>query len=87
MGILSEPIVKSVLLMLYVFSPCTCSETSLFFIAASISEEMLQHCGADVCDVTLSNTTTPKPAQELVLTLVGCYIGNTVYFISSSDLI
>ncbi|CAL8314826.1 unnamed protein product [Boreogadus saida] len=41
----------------------------------SISEEMLQYCGANVCDVTLSTTTTPKPEQELVHILVGCYIG------------
>jgi hypothetical protein len=87
MGILSGTIVQSVLLMLFLFSPCISRETGLFFIAASISEEMLQYCGANVCDVTLSNTTTPKPEQELVHILVGCYIGNTIYFISTSDLI
>ncbi|KAJ3607211.1 hypothetical protein NHX12_026724 [Muraenolepis orangiensis] len=41
-----------------------------------IPEEMLQCCGASVCDdVLTSNSTTTKPEHELVLTLVGCYIG------------
>nr|XP_046149196.1 protein unc-93 homolog A-like [Oncorhynchus gorbuscha] len=40
-----------------------------------ISEEDLQYCGAGVCIDINVNSTTKRPAQELVWTLVGCYIG------------
>uniref|UniRef100_A0A3Q2YBX6 Protein unc-93 homolog A n=1 Tax=Hippocampus comes TaxID=109280 RepID=A0A3Q2YBX6_HIPCM len=41
-----------------------------------ISDEQLQTCGAGDCGLTItSNSTTSRPAQELVWTLVGCYIG------------
>ncbi|CAL8318219.1 unnamed protein product [Merluccius merluccius] len=53
--------------------------SSLIFGQASnltdIPEEMLLYCGAMACDVITPNTTTPKPEQKLVTTLVGCYIG------------
>ncbi|XP_061756869.1 protein unc-93 homolog A isoform X3 [Nerophis ophidion] len=43
---------------------------------AHISEEKLQFCGAADCGLNItSNSTTTRPAQELVFTLVGCYIG------------
>ncbi|KAK0143084.1 Protein unc-93 A [Merluccius polli] len=52
--------------------------SSLIFGQASnltdIPEEMLLYCGAMACDVITPNTTTPKPEQKLVTTLVGCYI-------------
>nr|XP_061806424.1 protein unc-93 homolog A-like [Nerophis lumbriciformis] len=41
-----------------------------------ISDEQLQTCGASDCGLVItSNSTTSRPAQELVWTLVGCYIG------------
>ncbi|XP_034555728.1 protein unc-93 homolog A isoform X2 [Notolabrus celidotus] len=43
---------------------------------ADISEEQLQTCGAADCGLTVPvNSTTNRPAQKLVWTLVGCYIG------------
>ncbi|XP_012709528.1 protein unc-93 homolog A [Fundulus heteroclitus] len=44
---------------------------------AEIPEEILQTCGAFDCGLNVSagNSTTNKPAQKLVWTLVGCYIG------------
>ncbi|XP_023121316.1 protein unc-93 homolog A [Amphiprion ocellaris] len=43
---------------------------------ANIPEEQLQSCGAADCGLNISgNSTTIRPAQELVWTLVGCYIG------------
>ncbi|KAK5852645.1 hypothetical protein PBY51_006496 [Eleginops maclovinus] len=43
---------------------------------AIIPEDQLQACGAADCNLNLSiNSTTTRPAQELVWTLVGCYIG------------
>ncbi|XP_056283607.1 protein unc-93 homolog A isoform X3 [Pseudoliparis swirei] len=42
----------------------------------SIPEEQLQSCGAADCGLNISvNGTTTRPAQTLVWTLVGCYIG------------
>lgn len=43
---------------------------------ANITAEQLQTCGAADCglDIT-SNSTTSRPAETLVWTLVGCYIG------------
>ncbi|KAJ8009050.1 hypothetical protein DPEC_G00084810 [Dallia pectoralis] len=54
--------------------------SSLIFGSATniteISEEDLQFCGAGVCvDIISTNTTTKRPEQELVWTLVGSYIG------------
>lgn len=43
---------------------------------SEISEEQLQSCGAADCGLNIStNSTINKPAQRLVWTLVGCYIG------------
>uniref|UniRef100_A0A3Q3XCC3 Protein unc-93 homolog A n=1 Tax=Mola mola TaxID=94237 RepID=A0A3Q3XCC3_MOLML len=43
---------------------------------ADIPEEQLQTCGAADCGLVVSsNSTTTRPAQKLVWTLVGCYIG------------
>ncbi|CAJ1077972.1 protein unc-93 homolog A [Xyrichtys novacula] len=43
---------------------------------ADIPEEQLATCGAADCGLNISsNSTTLKPAQKLVWTLVGCYIG------------
>ncbi|KAM9339265.1 protein unc-93 homolog A [Symphorus nematophorus] len=43
---------------------------------ANIPEEQLKTCGAADCGLSISsNSTTTKPAQKLVSTLVGCYIG------------
>uniref|UniRef100_A0A8C3GBC3 Protein unc-93 homolog A n=2 Tax=Cyclopterus lumpus TaxID=8103 RepID=A0A8C3GBC3_CYCLU len=43
---------------------------------ASIPEEQLQSCGAADCGLNISvNGTSTRPAQTLVWTLVGCYIG------------
>lgn len=43
---------------------------------AFIPEEQLQSCGAADCGLNISiNSTTTRPAQKLVWTLVGCYIG------------
>lgn len=43
---------------------------------AFIPDEQLKSCGAAECDLDLSiNGTTIRPAQKLVWTLVGCYIG------------
>ncbi|XP_026174996.1 protein unc-93 homolog A [Mastacembelus armatus] len=43
---------------------------------ADIPEEQLQSCGAADCGLNVSvNSTTTRPAQELVWTLVGAYIG------------
>ncbi|XP_058469600.1 protein unc-93 homolog A isoform X2 [Solea solea] len=43
---------------------------------ANITEEQLQFCGAAECSLNLNvSGTSNKPAQKLVLTLVGCYIG------------
>ncbi|KAI4791336.1 hypothetical protein KUCAC02_034064 [Chaenocephalus aceratus] len=43
---------------------------------AIIPEEQLLACGAADCSLNLSmNSTSTRPAQELVWTLVGCYIG------------
>ena len=47
-------------------------------LTANITEEVLETCGAADCGlVVTSNSTTTRPAQRLVWTLVGCYIGNT----------
>ncbi|MEQ2216643.1 hypothetical protein XENOCAPTIV_019709, partial [Xenoophorus captivus] len=47
----------------------------LFFLA-DIPEEVLETCGASDCGLTIEvNSTSSKPAQKLVWTLVGCYIG------------
>nr|XP_023829357.1 protein unc-93 homolog A-like [Salvelinus alpinus] len=43
-----------------------------------ISEEDLQYCGAGVCVDINVNSMTKRPAQELVWTLVGCYIGKNL---------
>ncbi|XP_069575186.1 protein unc-93 homolog A [Brachyistius frenatus] len=43
---------------------------------ADISDKQLQTCGAAECGLNISvNSTTTRPAQKLVWTLVGCYIG------------
>ncbi|XP_042359928.1 protein unc-93 homolog A [Plectropomus leopardus] len=43
---------------------------------AIIPDEQLESCGAADCGLNISiNGTTSKPAQKLVWTLVGCYIG------------
>uniref|UniRef100_A0A3B3CE74 Protein unc-93 homolog A n=2 Tax=Oryzias melastigma TaxID=30732 RepID=A0A3B3CE74_ORYME len=43
---------------------------------ADIPEEALASCGAADCGLDISvNSTTTRPAQRLVWTLVGCYIG------------
>ncbi|XP_070843766.1 protein unc-93 homolog A [Chaetodon trifascialis] len=43
---------------------------------ADISEEHLQFCGAADCGLNINNnTTSTRPAEKLVWTLVGCYIG------------
>ncbi|KAM7395997.1 hypothetical protein PAMA_007329 [Pampus argenteus] len=43
---------------------------------ADIPEEQLQLCGAAECGLNVTtNSTTTRPAQRLVWTLVGCYIG------------
>ncbi|XP_029984620.1 protein unc-93 homolog A-like [Sphaeramia orbicularis] len=43
---------------------------------ANITAEQLQTCGAADCGLDISsNSTTSRPAQSLVWTLVGCYIG------------
>uniref|UniRef100_A0A3Q1FRJ0 Protein unc-93 homolog A n=1 Tax=Acanthochromis polyacanthus TaxID=80966 RepID=A0A3Q1FRJ0_9TELE len=43
---------------------------------ANIPEEQLLSCGAADCGLNISgNSTTIKPEQKLVWTLVGCYIG------------
>ncbi|XP_041815347.1 protein unc-93 homolog A [Chelmon rostratus] len=43
---------------------------------ADISEEQLQACGAADCGLNISsNGTVSRPAEKLVWTLVGCYIG------------
>ncbi|XP_008311599.1 protein unc-93 homolog A [Cynoglossus semilaevis] len=43
---------------------------------ANIPEEQLQLCGAADCGMNIStNSTSTRPAQKLVWTLVGCYIG------------
>lgn len=43
---------------------------------ANITEEQLQTCGAADCGLVINATgTTNRPAQELVWTLLGCYIG------------
>ncbi|XP_031178285.1 protein unc-93 homolog A [Sander lucioperca] len=43
---------------------------------AFIPEEQLLTCGAADCGLNISaNSTTTRPAQQLVWTLVGCYIG------------
>ncbi|XP_075940033.1 protein unc-93 homolog A [Anarhichas minor] len=43
---------------------------------ALIPEEQLQSCGAADCGLNIRvNGTTTRPAQKLVQTLVGCYIG------------
>ncbi|XP_044024880.1 protein unc-93 homolog A isoform X2 [Siniperca chuatsi] len=49
---------------------------------ANITAEQLQSCGVADCGLNISvNSTTTRPAQQLVWTLVGCYIGNaSVYF-------
>ncbi|KAF3850196.1 hypothetical protein F7725_019915 [Dissostichus mawsoni] len=47
---------------------------------AIIPEEQLLACGAADCSLNLNmNITSIRPAQELVWTLVGCYIGNFYY--------
>ena len=52
----------------------------VFFRAAIIPEEQLSLCGAGDCGLNVSNSniTTTRPAQELVWKLVGSYIGNVV---------
>lgn len=54
----------------------------LFTLTAYIPDEQLASCGAADCGLNISvNGTTTRPAQKLVWTLVGCYIGNaSVYF-------
>ncbi|KAM9840296.1 protein unc-93 homolog A [Aulostomus maculatus] len=43
---------------------------------ADIPEEQLQFCGAADCGLNITvNSTITRPGQELVWTLVGCYIG------------
>ncbi|XP_003971963.1 protein unc-93 homolog A isoform X1 [Takifugu rubripes] len=43
---------------------------------AEIPEEQLRTCGVTECGLVVqSNGTTPRPAQEVVQTLLGCYIG------------
>ncbi|MED6247900.1 Protein unc-93 A [Ataeniobius toweri] len=43
---------------------------------SDIPEEVLETCGASDCGLTIEvNSTSSKPAQKLVWTLVGCYIG------------
>ncbi|XP_068610073.1 protein unc-93 homolog A [Brachionichthys hirsutus] len=43
---------------------------------ADIPEEQLRACGAADCGLNVSsNSTSSRPAQKLVWTLVGCYIG------------
>jgi len=50
---------------------------SFVILTVSIPEEQLQSCGAADCGLNISvNGTTTRPAQTLVWTLVGCYIGN-----------
>lgn len=47
------------------------------FSTADIPEEVLASCGAADCGLNISvNSTATRPAQRLVWTLVGCYIGN-----------
>ncbi|KAM4633250.1 protein unc-93 homolog A [Polymixia lowei] len=41
---------------------------------ADIPAEQLQYCGVASCDIQM-NTTSSKPRESLVWTLVGCYIG------------
>lgn len=42
-----------------------------------IPDEQLSTCGVADCGLVVqSNSTTPRPAQELVQILLGCYIGN-----------
>lgn len=46
-------------------------------VSADIPEEVLQTCGAAECGLTVEvNSTSTRPTQQLVWTLVGCYIGN-----------
>lgn len=52
-----------------------CARVCVF--AAEIPEEQLRTCGVADCGLDVQgNSTTTRPAQELVQTLLGCYIGN-----------
>ncbi|XP_029902481.1 protein unc-93 homolog A [Myripristis murdjan] len=42
---------------------------------ANITEEQLQFCGVGACDVVINGTSSSRPDEKLVWTLVGCYIG------------
>lgn len=46
-------------------------------LTAEIPDEQLRTCGVADCGLVVQgNSTTTRPARELVNTLLGCYIGN-----------
>ncbi|XP_034756648.1 protein unc-93 homolog A [Etheostoma cragini] len=57
--------------------PCSPPRNALLcIVTAAIPEEQLVTCGAADCGLDISvNSTSTRPAQELVWTLVGSYIG------------
>lgn len=58
---------------------CVC----VFVFIAEIPDEQLRTCGVADCGLVVqSNSTTTRPAQELVQTLLGCYIGNVTNVLS-----
>lgn len=50
----------------------------MYVFAADIPDEQLRTCGAFDCGLVVhsNSSTATRPAQELVQTLLGCYIGN-----------
>uniref|UniRef100_A0A667ZEZ4 Protein unc-93 homolog A n=1 Tax=Myripristis murdjan TaxID=586833 RepID=A0A667ZEZ4_9TELE len=49
--------------------------SSLIFGQDTKIEEQLQFCGVGACDVVINGTSSSRPDEKLVWTLVGCYIG------------
>ena len=62
-----------------------CTMRCLF--AADIPEDQFQYCGAALCeDEFIQSGNSTRPAQHLVNTLLGCYIGKNRVFCSKLKL-
>lgn len=64
-------------LFLYLFGDGVHLSVCALLFSADIPEEVLETCGAADCGLSIEvNSTTSRPSQNLVWTLVGSYIGN-----------